>query len=91
MNDKGYDPQPDQNTGVGENSTCMDDAFNPERLRLSQNFEDTIAVKKVMTAVPVRNPDRQSFVCVHRSPAYRLATAVLELKWSGRRTWLSRA
>jgi hypothetical protein len=85
MNNQDHDPQ---TFGViGENTSSLDDVFNPERLRLSQNFENAIGVKKVLTAVPVRKPDRQSFIRVHPDPAYRLETAVLELK-AERETYL---
>ena len=80
MNNQDHDPQTFKNGVIGENTSSLDDVFNPERLRLSQNFENSIGVRKVITAVPVRNPDRQSFIRVHPDPAYRLATAVLELK-----------
>jgi hypothetical protein len=56
------------------------DPFDPSRLRLSQDFAATIGVKKALVTVPVRKPDRQSFVQVHPDPAYRLETVVLELK-----------
>jgi len=54
--------------------------FDPNRLRLSQNFADSVGVKRAMLTVPVRRPGRQDFVRVHADPAYRLETAVLELK-----------
>jgi len=65
---------------IGEDGTLPDDAFNPERLRLSQNFASANGVKKILTTVPVGKPNRQSFVRVHPDPAFRLETAVLELK-----------
>jgi hypothetical protein len=50
-------------------------------LRLSQTFTDGVAVKKLLTTVPVRKPNRQDFVRVHSGEAYRLApAAILELK-----------
>ena len=54
--------------------------FDPSRLKLSQDFAANIGVKKALITVPVRKPDRQTFVRVHPDPAYRLETAVLELK-----------
>ena len=57
-----------------------DDPFDPSRLRLSQDFAANIGVKKALITVPVRKPDRQTFVRVHSDPDYRLETAVLELK-----------
>lgn len=87
MNNQNHDQQTSEKGVISENTSPPDDAFNPERLRLSQDFENSIGVKKVLTAVPVRNPDRQSFIRVHPDPAYRLPTAVLELK-ADRETYL---
>jgi hypothetical protein len=38
---------------------------------------DQVGVKKLLTTVPVRKPNRQDFVRVHPSPAYRLTPAAL--------------
>ena len=55
--------------------------FDPASLRLDQNFADTVGVKKLLTTVPVRKPNRQDFVRVHPDPAYRLTpAAIIELK-----------
>ncbi len=54
--------------------------FDPKRLRLSQNFAESVGVKKALLTVPVRKPGRQDFVRVHPDESYRLETAVLELK-----------
>jgi hypothetical protein len=55
--------------------------FNPENLRLSQNFTETVGVKTLLTTIPVRRPHRQEFVRVHPDPAYRCGpVGVLELK-----------
>lgn len=56
------------------------DPFDLGALRLSQDFAAQIGVRKALTTIPVRKPDRQWFVRVHPDPAYRLETAVLELK-----------
>lgn len=50
------------------------------KLRLSQDFAATVGVKKLLTTVPVRKPTGQEFIRVHPHEAYRLQTAVLELK-----------
>src|SRR6266568_3638739 len=50
------------------------------RLRLGQDFADKVGVKKALLTVPVRKPDRQSFVRVHPDPSWRLDTAVITLK-----------
>lgn len=56
------------------------DPFDPENLKIKTDFASTIGVQKVITTIPVRKPDRQQFVRVHPDPAYRLETAVIELK-----------
>jgi hypothetical protein len=57
-----------------------DDPFSPERLRLSQDFASAVGVRKLLTTVPVRKPSKEWWVRTHPDPAYRLQTAVLELK-----------
>jgi hypothetical protein len=56
------------------------DPFDLSRLRLSQNFAETVGVKKALLTVPVRKPNRQDFIRVHPSADYRFETPVLELK-----------
>jgi hypothetical protein len=46
--------------------------FDPAALRLDQSFAEMVGVKKLLTTVPVRKPNRQDFVRVHPDPAYRL-------------------
>jgi len=50
---------------------------DPAALRLDQSFADTVGVKKLLTTVPVRKPNRQDFVRVHPDPAFRLTPACL--------------
>ena len=55
--------------------------FNPAALRLDQSYADTVGVKKLLTTVPVRKPNRQDFVRVHPDPAYReTPAAIIEVK-----------
>lgn len=61
--------------------------FDPSRLRLSQNFSESVGVKKALLTVPVRKPGRQDFVRTHPDSTYRLETAVIELK-EDRETYL---
>jgi hypothetical protein len=56
------------------------DPFNLASLRLTQDFASAVGVKKLITTIPVRKPSREWFVRTHPDPAYRLLTAVLELK-----------
>jgi hypothetical protein len=52
---------------------------NLSALRLDQSYADTVGVKKLLTTVPVRKPNRQDFVRVH--PAFRLTpAAIIEVK-----------
>jgi hypothetical protein len=63
------------------------DPFDPASLRLSQDLGACVGVKKALLAVPVRKPDKSWFVRVHPDEAYRLQTAVVELK-EDRETYL---
>src|SRR5262249_52119404 len=63
------------------------DAFDLNSLRLSQDFAAQIGVKKALLTVPVRKPNRQEFLRVHPEEAYRLDTAVLDVK-EDRETYL---
>ena len=64
----------------GKASSKSEGKFDPSHLRLSQNFSETVGVKKALLSIPVRKPNKQEFVRVHPSSDYRLETAVLELK-----------
>jgi hypothetical protein len=54
--------------------------FDLERLKLTQNFAANVGVKKALTMVPVRKPNRQEFIRVHPENDYHYSTGVLELK-----------
>ena len=70
------------------NTNPVPNPFNPAALRLSQSFAGTVGVKKLLTTVPVRKPNRQDFVRVHPDPAYReTPVAIIELK-EDRETYL---
>jgi hypothetical protein len=58
-----------------------EDLFDLARLRISQDFTETIGVKKALLTVPVRKPSTtQTFVRVHPDAAYREKFAILEQK-----------
>ena len=78
-----------QATGEDVQSTVppAPDPFDPERLRLSQNFAESLGVKKTLITVPVRKPSKEHWVRVHPDESYRIQTAVLELK-EDRETYL---
>ena len=61
----------------------MQNPFDLSNIRLTQDFTATIGVKKSITTIPVRKPNRQEFVRVHPDPAYSVEAAVVELKAEG--------
>ena len=63
------------------------DPFDLASLRLSQDFASAVGVKRLITTIPVKKPSKEWFVRTHPDPAYRLQTAVLELK-EDRETYL---
>ena len=65
---------------VGSPVDPAPDPFDPAALRLSQDFASSIGVKKVLTTVPCRKPNRQEFVRVCPGDDWRLETGVFEDK-----------
>jgi hypothetical protein len=70
----------DKMSVTSQPTTSAEDLFDPARLRLSQDFADGMGVRKELITVPVRKPDRQSFIRVHPDASYRLTAAILEFK-----------
>ena len=56
--------------------------FDPARLRVSQNFGELAATRKVLTSVPVTKPNKQQWVRVHPDESYRENVALIEVKES---------
>ena len=56
------------------------DPFDPASLRLNQDFASAAAVKRVLTTVPCRKPNRHEFVRVRPGEGWRLETGVFEDK-----------
>jgi hypothetical protein len=56
------------------------DPFDPKSFRLPQTFTEGAAVKKLLTTLPVRKPDPQTFVRVHPGEDYRTTAALLNMK-----------
>jgi hypothetical protein len=56
------------------------DPFDLDKLRLDQSFVESAGVKKLLTTVPVRKPNKQEFIRVHPDPKYRSPLAVIDLK-----------
>jgi len=71
---------------AGGRETFTDDPYAPERLRLSADF-GTGGVKKIITTVLVRKPDRHWFVRVRPGEDWRLAVGTIEIK-EDRETYL---
>jgi hypothetical protein len=49
-----------------DTSTAAYDPFDPANLRLDQNFLKMAGAKKLLTTVPVRRPNKQDYIRVHR-------------------------
>jgi hypothetical protein len=54
--------------------------FDPAKLRLSQDFAEGAAVKKLLRTVHVGKPSSQDFVRCHPGEEYRLPVSLIELK-----------
>ncbi len=68
--------KPDLDAG----ETAAHDPFDPEALRLSQDFAQLADVKHVLATVPVRKPGRQDYVRVRPDSEFQITTAILQLK-----------
>lgn len=59
------------------------DPFDPASLRIDPSLvAEQIGVEKAVLVCPVRKPDRQEFVRVHRDPAFKIDIPILEDKES---------
>jgi hypothetical protein len=56
------------------------DQFDLTKLRLDQSFTEAVGVKKLLTTVPVRKPNRQDFIRVHSDEGYRMDAALIEFQ-----------
>jgi hypothetical protein len=56
------------------------DPFDLEALRLDGSFAAARQVKKLLTSVPIRKPDKSWFVRTHPHESYRILTGAIELK-----------
>lgn len=71
----------DKQKGFSKAATKID--IDPSALRLSQNFQEGLGVKKRHTVIQVRKPGKQEYIRVHPDSEYSLQTAVLEFKEEG--------
>ena len=70
-------------TPADSNGAAAPDPFNVAALRLPPSFEQTAGVKKMITTVPVRKPNRQEWIRVHPGEDYRGDFATIHLKQDG--------
>ncbi len=56
------------------------DLFDLDKLRIGQDFEAQLGVKKHVTTVSVRKPTRQEWIRVRPGEQNRLQTVILEVK-----------
>jgi hypothetical protein len=61
-------------------NAAASDPLDLGNLRLSQSFTETAGVKKLLTTVPVRKPNKQDFVRVHPNENYRVDVLMIELE-----------
>src|SRR6516225_7293750 len=70
---------------VPETEPDPTDEFDPANLRLDPDYLKSGGVKKLLTTVPVRKPNKQDFIRVHPDPDYRLGgVAMIEDRKSTR-------
>jgi hypothetical protein len=67
-------------TPADSNGAAAPTPFNVAALRLPPSFAETAGVKKMITTVPVRKPNRQEWVRVHPGEDYRGDFATIHLK-----------
>ena len=61
-------------------AAASSDPLDLEKLRISPEMMEGTAVRKLLTAVPVRKPNGQDFVRCRREPQYRETLALIELR-----------
>jgi hypothetical protein len=60
-----------------------DSGINPSSLRLSQDFNEGLGVKRRHTLIQVRKPGKQEYIRVHPDPEFSLQTALLDFNEDG--------
>ena len=70
----------EENETASDSNNDSNNQFDITKLRLTQDFSSQIGVKKLLLTIPVRKPNRQEFVRVHKGENYQLQTAILEMK-----------
>lgn len=81
-------PRGDGATGAGLEGARVPESIRASALdlaaiRLPQNYAAIGGVRKVLTTVPVRRPDRQSFVRARPGDEWRIQVALIEMREDG--------
>jgi hypothetical protein len=72
--------------GVNQESpadTPASNPFDPANLRLDQNYTETVGVKKSITTIPVKKPNKQTFFRIHPGEEWRDNFPIIDLKDDG--------
>ena len=80
MNESKERPSNEMDNSDADRMSAASDPFDPNRLRLSQDFASSLGVKKALTTIPVRKPAKEWWVRRHPDPDFGFATGVIELK-----------
>jgi len=56
------------------------DPFDPSSLRLGSDYAEGLGVRRVISTIPVRKPNKSEWFRVRPGDAWRLTTAVLEIE-----------
>jgi hypothetical protein len=65
---------------TGGSVGAVEEAFDPRKLTLNQNFTELVGVNKETLRVPIQRPPAQAFFVPHPDPAWQIQIAALELK-----------
>ena len=80
MTDKPEETQAKPEETQAPETSSAPDPFDPASLAIKGNPADAIGVKRALTVVPVRKPNRQEFFRTHSDENYAVQMAILELK-----------
>jgi hypothetical protein len=80
------DAHPSSN-GKAQDEQADENPFDPRKLRISQQFNDSQDVRRILVSVPARKPHRQEFFRTHPDPDRSISVALLELR-EDRQTYL---
>src|SRR5450759_1867230 len=76
----GCQQKPDTPDAFDRSKPRTDKDFNPDELRLTQDYAQELGGKKLLTRVPTDKPARHWFSRVHPDPSYRMTVGTIVLK-----------